>query len=348
MASTPLQDVQSMFQHMDVEKEMELLKRGQAAPDDQALGKEDQLQVSSSSPKGLSRDRQGPGFGLVLGGPSPGDGGSSDCSGCGDQHSGSARGWKWDGGDSQLPRQGPASVWMGRTARNGRQYDQSLEENVRLIARLCLRHEDELSQMRVERDFVLTMETQGLGRQTAGLGCHNGRSQGPEGADHRAGTGLSSRGTDGAPLVVHEVGPLEFLRTKLADLEPLKQSQIIASLQELQTVITAPNVLQRFHSTRRMASAYEGETVTFLLSVGLRDPKSAQAWGLLTNLCGNSSGKVIGLRMRATRMDRQPLAKVVSERFPPPATRRSGNQAQEAEDRPAAMEAESKPVEKDS
>ena len=116
------------------------------------------------------------------------------------------------------------------------------------------------------------------------------------------------------------MGPLEFLPEQTHGLGA-------------QTVITAPNVLQRFHSTRRMASAYEGETVTFLLSVGLRDPKSAQAWGLLTNLCGNSSGKVIGLRMRATRMDRQPLAKVVSERFPPPATRRSGNQAPEAEDR---------------
>ena len=113
---------------------------------------------------------------------------------------------------------------------------------------------------------------------------------------------------------------------KLADVEPLKQSQIVNSLVELQQVISAPTVLQRFHSTRRMSSTYEGETVTFLLSVGLRDPKAAQAWGLLNNLCGNSSGKVIGLRMRPTRMDRQPMAKVVAERFPPPAPRRRETQ----------------------
>eukprot|EP00439_Symbiodinium_sp_Y106_P070121 s140_g12.t1 len=75
-----------------------------------------------------------------------------------------------------------------------------------------------------------------------------------------------------------------------------------------------------------MSSTYEGETVTFLLSVGLRDPKAAQAWGLLNNLSGNSSGKVIGLRMHPTRMDRQPVAKVVAERFPPPAPRRRETQ----------------------
>ena len=48
---------------------------------------------------------------------------------------------------------------------------------------------------------------------------------------------------------------------------------------------------------------YEGETVTFLLSVGLRDPMASQAWGMLTNLYGNGSGKVIGLKMKPARMD---------------------------------------------
>ena len=49
--------------------------------------------------------------------------------------------------------------WSGN-GRTDKSYDQALEENVRLLARLCLRHEDELSQMKGERDFVLTMETQ--------------------------------------------------------------------------------------------------------------------------------------------------------------------------------------------
>ena len=55
--------------------------------------------------------------------------------------------------------------------------------------------------------------------------------------------------------------------------------KLVGQLTELQQVISAPTVL-RFHSTRRMSSTYERETVTFLLSVGLRDPKAAQAWGL--------------------------------------------------------------------
>ena len=120
--------------------------------------------------------------------------------------------------------------------------------------------------------------------------------------------------------------------------------KLVGQLTELQQVISAPTVL-RFHSTRRMSSTYEGETVTFLLSVGLRDPKAAQAWGLLNNLSGNSSGKVIGLRMRPTRMDRQPVAKVVAERFPPPAPRRRETQQQGSTEQEGAAP---KPVEEGS
>ena len=119
---------------------------------------------------------------------------------------------------------------------------------------------------------------------------------------------------DRASLVVHEMGPCDLLSG---------EDRGCGASKELQEVISAPNVLQRFHSTRRMSSAYEGETVTFLLSVGLRDPQAAQAWGLLLRSCG----KVIGLRMRPTRMDRQPIAKVVAERFPPPMQRQQARAA---------------------
>ena len=87
---------------------------------------------------------------------------------------------------------------------------------------------------------------------------------------------------------------------------------------------------------------YEGEAVTFLLSVGLQDIMASQAWGMLTNLCGSGSGKVIGLRMKPARMDRQPIAKVVAERFPPPPPSRRAARAtvDEAAEDKAQAEAE--------
>ncbi|CAE7892539.1 unnamed protein product [Symbiodinium necroappetens] len=117
-----------------------------------------------------------------------------------------------------------------------------------------------------------------------------------------------------------EKGALE----RVQDLEPMLQSQVVSTIIQLQATIVGPNVLQKFHSTRRMAAAYQGETVTFLLSIGLRDVMASQAWGMLTTLCGNASSKIIGLRMRPIKMDRQPIAKVVAERFPPPPERSQG------------------------
>ena len=160
----------------------------------------------------------------------------------------------------------------------------------------------------------------------AGSGSRHCGGKGPEGADHGARSGVHPGGPDRAPLVVHEVGPDNFNADEARGCGAPQAEPDREQPRGTQQVISAPTVLQRFHSTRRMSSTYEGETVTFLLSVGLRDPKAAQAWGLLNNLSGNSSGKVIGLRMHPTRMDRQPVAKVVAERFPPPAPRRRETQ----------------------
>ena len=260
------------------------------------------LQVSSSSPEHLSRDGQGTGFALVLGGPSPGAGGSSDCSGRGDQHSGSARGTEgtrsspargqrqsgWGGQQGARGRRGWGNQGWSGYGRNGRQYDQGLEENVRLIARLCLRHEDELSQMRVERDFVLTMETQEAAvlaqlyrlstvwkekkekgevdcslRMALFLGLCKvwvDRLQALDATTDEA-KALRERiielGQASVPEKQMELhwwytkwDPSSSSLIKLADLEPLKQSQIIASLLELQTVITAPGWPRRTRGRR--------------------------------------------------------------------------------------------------
>ncbi|CAE7634730.1 unnamed protein product [Symbiodinium microadriaticum] len=93
--------------------------------------------------------------------------------------------------------------------------------------------------------------------------------------------------------------------------EPMLQSQVVDTLVQLEATIAALNVLVQFHATRKLVESLEGDTITFLMGVGLRDPMASQAWGMMTNLCGLSAGRLIGLRVRRARMERQ-------EKFPPP------------------------------
>ncbi|CAE7731380.1 unnamed protein product [Symbiodinium sp. CCMP2592] len=276
------------------------------------------------------------------------------------------QGWR----NSQGQRRGWSSYQWGGQRKT--KEEQAWEDNLRLLARLCLRHEDELSQTRVERDFVLTMETQeaavltklyrlaqawrvkkdkqevtcslrvclfmGLlqvwlermralevpGDEAEALRksiVDKGYAQMPEGTTELQWLYLRWNSTTKA---------LE----KVPDAEPMFQSQVVTMLVQLQATREAPNALLRFRSTRRMAEEYAGETVTFLLTVGHRDPMAAQAWGMLTNLCGNGAGKVIGLKMKPAKMDRQPLAKVVAERFPPPPPANRASSSQQGRDEP--------------
>ena len=49
--------------------------------------------------------------------------------------------------------------YWGRRENRDQQFEDKMEESIKMLTRLCLRHEDELSQMRTERDFILTFET---------------------------------------------------------------------------------------------------------------------------------------------------------------------------------------------
>ena len=230
-----------MFQHMDVEKEMELLKRGQAAPDDQAQGKEDQ---SSKYPRPAQRGSEtGKGGALASSSADPAPETEDPLTAATEGTRNSpARGQRqsgWGGQQGARSRRGWGNQGWSGYGRNGRQHDQSFEENVRLIARLCLRHEDELSQMRVERDCVLTMETQEAAvlaqlyrlstvwkekkekgevdcslRMALFLGLCKvwvDRLQALQALDATTAEAKALRERIIDPLVVHEVGPLEFL-----------------------------------------------------------------------------------------------------------------------------------------
>ena len=230
-----------------------------------------------------------------------------------------------------------------------------LEEKMRLIARVALRHEDELSQMRTERVFVLTFETKVgsvLNRLfELAMKWHEKKEKQEVDSPLRlilfmgllehwkirlraleADESMSKQMVEKGLATVKEGLPellwgyqrwnpnLEQLEN-VPEVEPMLQSQVVETLIQLEATIAAPNALLQFHATRKLVETLEGDTITFLMGVGLRDPMASQAWGMMTNLCGLSAGRLIGLRIRPARMERQPIAKVLAEKFPPPRAR---------------------------
>ena len=101
--------------------------------------------------------------------------------------------------------------------------------------------------------------------------------------------------------------------------DAVQHTVFMAWLKELQLLIASTQSLLRFHSTRPLAESYQGETVTFLLTLGHRDQAMDRAHKLLTLMCGLGATKVAAFRIRPARMERQPLAKIIEERFPAPA-----------------------------
>ena len=103
-----------------------------------------------------------------------------------------------------------------------------------------------------------------------------------------------------------------------AQRDPVKHAVFMGWLKELQLGMASSQSLLRFHSTRPLAESYQGETVTFLLALGYRDPFMDRAHYLLTLMSGLGATKVAAFRIRPARMERQVLARILEERFPPP------------------------------
>ena len=117
-------------------------------------------------------------------------------------------------------------------------------------------------------------------------------------------------------------------------------TDLMTALATLESSITAPGALLRFHSTRRLVESHQSP-VTFLVSIGLRDRKSLLCYRALSLLCFNASSQLLKLRIRPAKMERQPLAKVLAEHFLPPEmamgqgqTKQGAGTGQGAEDEP--------------
>ncbi|CAE7909205.1 unnamed protein product [Symbiodinium necroappetens] len=96
---------------------------------------------------------------------------------------------------------------------------------------------------------------------------------------------------------------------------PLKHSKVLELLDIRRRSLPQVNVLQRFHSTRPMAETYQSPVLPFLMSVGIRSAAVDAAYDAFSDLVGCSALRVIGLRHRQERIDRQPLARVLATTF---------------------------------
>ena len=96
----------------------------------------------------------------------------------------------------------------------------------------------------------------------------------------------------------------------------MAHEEITQAVETLKKALLQPNVLLRFRSTRPLAASYTGSSVAFLLTVG-RSPQGYDAKKLLDKLCGSGAAKLIGLGIRHTRMERQPLLRALGDRIYP-------------------------------
>ena len=131
-----------------------------------------------------------------------------------------------------------------------------MTDNMTLMARSILRHEDELSQQRTHREFLLTVE-----QGSAGL--------------------------------------LPIMYRQSMEWKKLKDS----------TRVNGPLRLHLFNS---MMQSWKQRVET-----RMREPKCLILYRAMMAMCGNGSSKVINMRVRPVKMERQPLLKILGERFPP-------------------------------
>ena len=108
---------------------------------------------------------------------------------------------------------------------------------------------------------------------------------------------------------------------------PLPDSDLRVLLTTLKTSIGAPGTLLRFHSSRKLVEQHK-TAVTFFLGIGLRDPQSLIVYRALQQLSFNASTQLIKMRLKPVKMERQPLVKVLQEKFPAPPARSEEDRVQ--------------------
>ena len=256
------------------------------------------------------------------------------------------------GAPSTWKRQGQEAPSAAGWSQQGQSRGQ--EDLVQLLAQLCLRQEDALNLMRLDRAFLMSFRTQS---PESMLGTLYNISQ--RWKEQR------EAGRTDCPLrvalfkcvilelktrimaVAEQPDKLAILIKKgwviqeegkeltwatlmwsqseqkdipLPDMGPLPHSDAVKVLDRILNGLDG-NILQRYHSTRPLSQQYAGEMVPFLMEISNRGETPQLVYQSLLSLSNSTVWFMVGARLKTETLKRSPLAqrlqKLVSSKSPP-------------------------------
>ncbi|CAE7725871.1 unnamed protein product [Symbiodinium sp. CCMP2592] len=222
---------------------------------------------------------------------------------------------------------------------------EELRELVATLVRLTLRHEDTEAAIRSDSGFMLYLDTQGFGMTrelyTISQEWKEKKNATPPQVTQSLRVTLltallaSMKIKMAAALQPERRSTLEkhgwvtpgdppswaYLRwnptTEQQEIDPsrppLLHQDAVTTINAIFGIIPQDNVLHKFHGTRPMAENYQGDTLPFVLMISNRGQRADELHQHLTRLCDNSCMRLVGARLRADRMKRQPLAVRLSQ-----------------------------------
>ncbi|CAE7221018.1 unnamed protein product [Symbiodinium sp. CCMP2456] len=100
---------------------------------------------------------------------------------------------------------------------------------------------------------------------------------------------------------------------EVPSIAPLSMQEVLSLLDESIVLSIVDGVLINFHPTRTLAEHMTGPTVTFSLTVGLREPKAFRFWSIMESLSGNASLQLVATTLRRERRQRSALAQTIAQ-----------------------------------
>ena len=214
-----------------------------------------------------------------------------------------------------------------------------LKELCTMMARLLLRHSDQLAINRCEAGYMLFLQAQGMLSLVADLYqvaqvWKQAKEQAPETitlplrvvmfkhvidlllSRLEACQATETSAKEAQEMLIldehHNIPYLEWdpkaktLRIK-KDKEALPMAEATRILKDLQRLVLIPLVVMRFHSTRKLVKEHKGEILPMMLQIGYRTPEAQLAWNHLSRLTRSGLFRTCALSFRAEKMGRSAL-----------------------------------------
>eukprot|EP00439_Symbiodinium_sp_Y106_P027266 s7208_g3.t1 len=197
----------------------------------------------------------------------------------------------------QKPREGTASEQSAGM-------DAPTQELVKCMAKLVIKHEQELMRLRPDLGFVIFADTSDLGclkMLRAVAESWQEKYESPQHDPREAPEGEDGRGA--------------WKRAAAPEDPPLKHAECLRRIDTLIENLPKEGVLTKFSTPKGLQENYETEVIPFNLTLSLQGTSSDLCYQALRILSGCAVTKMVGLRMRPERISKPPLAKAVEDAF---------------------------------